>query len=38
MQESQLIHWDEVDLKSQLYEEYATGLAGYKSNLLSFNV
>jgi multidrug efflux system outer membrane protein len=36
--QDQLIHWDEVDLKSQLYKEYTTGLAGYKSNLFSFNV
>ncbi|MDN3584890.1 TolC family protein [Mucilaginibacter flavus] len=36
--QEQLIHWDEVDLKSQLYKEYATGLADYKSNLFSFNV
>lgn len=36
--QEQLIHWDEVDLKSQLYKEYTTGLAGYKSNLFSFNV
>ncbi|MCS3732532.1 TolC family protein [Mucilaginibacter dorajii] len=36
--QEQLIHWDEVDLKSQLFKEYTTGLAGYKSNLFSFNV
>jgi multidrug efflux system outer membrane protein len=36
--QEQMIHWDEVDLKSQLYKEYTTGLAGYKSNLFSFNV
>ncbi|NCD71119.1 TolC family protein [Mucilaginibacter agri] len=36
--QEKLIQWDEVDLKSQLYKEYTTGLAGYKSNLFSFNV
>lgn len=36
--QEQLIHWDQVDLKSQLYKEYTTGLANYKSNLFSFNV
>lgn len=36
--QEQLIHWDVVGLRSQLYKEYTTGLAGYKSNLFSFNV
>ncbi|MFC0514244.1 TolC family protein [Mucilaginibacter angelicae] len=36
--QEQLIHWDEVDLKSQLYKEYTSGLASYKSNLFGFNV
>ena len=36
--QEQLIHWDEVDLKSELYKEYVTGLANYKSNLYSFNI
>nr|WP_221452727.1 TolC family protein [Mucilaginibacter sp. FT3.2] len=36
--QEQLIHWDETDLKLQLYKEYTTSLAGYKSNLYSFEV
>lgn len=36
--QEQLIHWDEVDLKSQLYKEYATGMANYKGNLYNFNM
>ncbi|EHQ29131.1 TolC family protein [Mucilaginibacter paludis] len=36
--QEQEIHWDEVDLRSQLYKEYASGLAGYKSNLYNFNM
>ncbi|XHR96191.1 TolC family protein [Mucilaginibacter sp. UC70_90] len=36
--EEQLIRWDETDLRSQLYKEYVTGLANYKSNLFSFNI
>ncbi|WP_114940672.1 TolC family protein [Mucilaginibacter endophyticus] len=36
--QEQIVHWDEVDLKSQLYKEYTSRLAGYKSNLFGFNV
>lgn len=30
--QEQLINWNEVDLKSQIYFEYTTALANYKSN------
>lgn len=30
--QQQLLDWDEVDLKSEIYKEYTTALAGYKSN------
>ncbi|MDB5154017.1 MAG: oprM 3, partial [Mucilaginibacter sp.] len=30
--QEQLINWSEVDLKSQIYKEYTTALANYKSN------
>ncbi|MDB5023342.1 MAG: oprM 3 [Mucilaginibacter sp.] len=30
--QEQLINWNEVDLKSQIYKEYTTALANYKSN------
>jgi multidrug efflux system outer membrane protein len=36
--QEQLIGWDEIDLKSQLYKEYTTTLAAYKSNLYNFNI
>lgn len=31
--QEQLLDWSEVNLKSQIYSEYTTALAGYKSNL-----
>jgi outer membrane protein TolC len=30
--QEQLINWNEVDLKSQIYKEYTTALANYKGN------
>lgn len=35
--QEQIIQWDAIDLKSQVYKEYATGLANYKGNLYNFN-
>jgi multidrug efflux system outer membrane protein len=34
--QEQVIRWDEVDLKSQLYKEYTSGLGSYRSNLFNF--
>ncbi|WP_299501008.1 TolC family protein [Mucilaginibacter sp.] len=36
--QEQVIKLDEADLKLQVYNEYTTGLANYKSNLYSFYV
>ena len=36
--QQQLLDWNEVELKSQIYTEYATALANYKSNLYSFHI
>ncbi len=36
--QEQILDWGEVGLKSQIYTEYATALASYKSNLYSFHV
>lgn len=33
-----LLNWNEVNLKSQIYSEYTTALASYKSNLFSFHM
>jgi len=30
--QQQLLNWDEVDLKSEIYKEYTTALANYKGN------
>jgi outer membrane protein TolC len=30
--QEQLLNWNEVDLKSQIYKEYTTALANYKGN------
>jgi len=35
---SQIIDWQRVDLKSQIYSEYTTALANYKSNLFSLKL
>jgi len=35
---SQIIDWRRTDLKSQIYEEYTTALANYKSNLFSLKL
>jgi len=36
--QEQVIKYDEADLKLQVYKEYTTALANYKSNLYSFNI
>ncbi len=36
--QEQLIGWSEVNLKSQIYTEYTSALANYKSNLYNLNV
>ena len=36
--QEQLLDWGEVGLKSQIYTEYTTALANYKSNLFSFHI
>lgn len=36
--QEQLLDWNEADLKSQIYTEYTTALANYKSSLYNFNV
>ncbi|MGZ3822790.1 MAG: TolC family protein [Mucilaginibacter sp.] len=36
--ESQIINWQRTDLKSQIYQEYTTALANYKSNLFSLKL
>ena len=36
--QAQIIDWNEVSLKSEIYTEYTTALANYKSNLYSFHV
>lgn len=36
--ESQIIDWQRVDLKSQIYSEYTTALANYKSDLFSLKL
>ena len=36
--QEQILDWSESNLKSQIYTEYATALANYKSNLYSFHV
>ena len=36
--QSRLLDWGEVDLKSQIYSEYASTLADYKSNLYNLDV
>ena len=35
--QGQLLDWSEVNLKSQIYTEYTTALASYKSNLYDLN-
>jgi outer membrane protein TolC len=35
---SQIIDWRRADLKSQIYQEYTTALANYKSNLFSLKL
>lgn len=36
--QGQLLDWNETNLKSQIYTEYTTALANYKSNLYSFHI
>jgi len=36
--QEQLLDWNEVNLKSQIYTDYTTALASYKSNLYSFHI
>ena len=36
--QERLLDWSEVNLKSEIYTEYATAMANYKSNLYSFHV
>jgi multidrug efflux system outer membrane protein len=36
--QSQLLDWDRVDLKSQIYSEYATAIANYKGNLYNLQL
>ncbi len=36
--QGQLLDWTEVNLKSNIYSEYTTALANYKSNLYDLNV
>ena len=36
--QEQTLDWSEVDLKSQIYTEYTTALANYKSNLYTFHI
>jgi len=36
--EKQVIDWQEVDLKSQIYSEYTSALANYKSNLYNLKL
>ena len=33
-----ILDWSEVDLKSEIYTEYTTALANYKSNLYTFHI
>src|SRR6185295_7064191 len=35
--QGQLLDWSEVNLKSQIYSEYTSALANYKSNLFDLN-
>lgn len=36
--QEQLLDWNEVSLKSEIYSEYTTALANYKSNMSTFRV
>ena len=36
--QEQLIDWSEINLKSQIYSEYATALANYKGNYYNFQL
>ncbi|MDB5111131.1 MAG: oprM 3 [Mucilaginibacter sp.] len=36
--QSQLLNWDEVELKSQIYTEYSSALASYKGNLYNLQL
>lgn len=36
--QSDLLDWSETNLKSQIYTEYATAMAGYKSNLYNLTI
>jgi outer membrane protein TolC len=36
--QERLLEWSEVNLKSEIYTEYTTALANYKSNLYNFNI
>jgi len=36
--QEQLLDWTEVNLKSQIYSDYSTALANYRSNLYTFHV
>lgn len=36
--QGELLDWSETNLKSQIYTEYATAMAGYKSNLYNLTI
>ncbi len=36
--QEEVLNWSEVDLKSQIYSEYTSGLAAYKSNLYNLRL
>jgi len=36
--EERVLYWGEVDLKSQIYTDYTTSLANYKSNLYNYEI
>jgi outer membrane protein TolC len=36
--QEQVLDWSEVNLKSQIYTEYSSALANYKSNLYNWNL
>jgi len=36
--QEQIVNWEEMNLKSQIYTEYSSALAGYKSNLYNLQL
>jgi outer membrane protein TolC len=36
--QEQIVNWEEMNLRSQIYTEYSSALAGYKSNLYNLQV